>query len=360
MELALYHPQHGYYLGEVVRSAREGDFLTAPELHPVFGRVLARQLAQMWELLGRPARFTVREYGGGPGTLGLRVLEGLRADGSPLLEAIVYEPIETNPTHRRAMAGRFARAGFGDRLGEPRAEAGAEPVVGCIVANEFVDAMPIHRVEGGPTGRLRELHVTWRDGWFADESGEPSTLALAARFERLGVGLAPGQRGEVNLAMESWLDEVGATLQRGYLLVIDYGHPAKELYSLERSGGTLRAYRAHSAHADPYRAVGRQDLTAHVDVTSLVDLAGARGLAPLALTTQALFLVGGGLEKLLQEERARPGLDAASYLAMRSSIGRLLDPRALGAFRVLLFGRGVPADRLPSAFRDGGRAGDAA
>jgi SAM-dependent MidA family methyltransferase len=116
MDLALYHPQHGYYRGPTVRSAREGDFLTAAELHPIFGRVLARQLTEMWDLLERPAPFTVREYGAGPGTLGLTILEGLRTDGSESLGRLAYEPIEINAAHRATLADRFASAGVGDRL----------------------------------------------------------------------------------------------------------------------------------------------------------------------------------------------------------------------------------------------------
>jgi len=370
MELALYHPEHGYYLGSTVRSAREGDFLTAAELHPIFGRVLGRQLAEMWGLLGRPGTFTLREYGAGPGTLGLAVLEGLRADGSGLLEALAYEPIEVNPRHRQTLADRFAAAGLADRLelaetaaqpeGGPAAQpeggppaTGAPPgrrLVGCVLANEFIDALPVHRVEATVRGGLREVFVTWRNGWFAEEPGEPSTPDLSTYLEDLGISLARGQRAEINLAMAGWLDEVAGDLERGYVLVIDYGHPAAELYSAARAGGTLRAYRGHTAHGEPFRFVGKQDLTAHVDFTSVARWAGERGLTPLALTTQGRFLVAAGLEALLEAERSRPELHAEGYVALRASILRLLDPRAMGGFRVLLLGRAVPNDRVPSGF----------
>jgi SAM-dependent MidA family methyltransferase len=356
MDLALYHPEHGYYRGHTVRSAREGDFLTAAELHPIFGRVVSAQLTEMWELMGRPAPFTVREYGAGPGTLGLTVLEGLRADRSELLGQVIYEPIEINAAHRATLDHRFAAAGLGDRL-----VAGSEPfargrIVGAIIASEFIDAFPVHRIEGTARGGLRERFVTWRDGWFAEEAAEPSRAELAATLARVGIELAPGQHAEVNLAMGAWLDDVAAALERGYVLIVDYGYAAKELYGAERAGGTLRAYHAHTAHDDPFRFVGRQDLTAHVDFTTLARGAEARGLQALALTTQARFLIEAGLERLFAAERDRPDLEAETYVTLRASIVRLLDPRALGGFRVLLLGRGVPADRLPSGFREVGTA----
>jgi SAM-dependent MidA family methyltransferase len=328
--------------------------------------VLARQLTEMWDLMKRPAPFTVREYGAGPGTLGLALLEGLRADRSELRGQVAYQPIEINAAHRATLADRFTLAGFVDRLfaggetdrplaaGETGGPPMNGPMVGVIVANEFVDAFPVHRVQGAAGGGVRERFVTWRDDWFGEESGEPSRRELAATLAAVGIELAPGQQAEVDLAMGAWLDDLAASLKRGYVLVIDYGYPANELYTAERAGGTLRAYHAHTAHDDPFRFVGRQDLTAHVDFTTLARWADERGLETLALTTQAGFLVAAGLEHLFAAERDRSDLDAEAYLTLRASIARLLDPRALGGFRVLLLGRGVPTDRLPTGF--GGEA----
>jgi SAM-dependent MidA family methyltransferase len=359
MYLALYHPAHGYYMADAVRSAREGDFLTAAELHPIFGGVIAGQLAEMWDALEHPPRFTLREYGAGPGTLGLAIVRGLAADRPDVLDALIYEPIEVNPAHRRVIGDRFADAGLGEHLavGEPRAADGPESpdwsdqaaIVGCVLANEFVDAFPVHRVRGTEDG-IEEQYVTALDGGFGGEWAAPSTADLSGYLESDGVTLAPGQLAEIDLAAAEWLDDVSAALERGYLLVIDYGHPASELYSSKRFAGTLLGYQGHSVVDDPFAAVGRQDLTAHVDFTTLSRWAAERGLAPLASTTQARFLVDGALERLLGRERARPELGLEEYLALRSSIGRLLDPRALGGFGVLLFGRDVPADRVPSGF----------
>jgi SAM-dependent MidA family methyltransferase len=360
MALALYHPDHGYYLAETVRSAREGDFLTAAELHPIFGAVVAGQLAEMWDLLERPATFTLREYGAGPGTLGLTIVETLARERPEVLAAFRYEPVEVNPAHRRAISARFAAAGRGDNLVGPgdgprgASDGGAtERIVGCVLANEFVDAFPVHRVRGRIGGSFEESYVAWHDGRFVEGWDAPSTGDLAAYLDRAGVSLAPGQIGEIDLAAGPWLDEVSDALERGYLLVIDYGHPASELYSPKRFAGTLLGYRGHAVVDDPLVSVGRQDLTAHVDFTTLTASAADRRLVPLGSTTQARLLVDGDLERRLNEERERPDLSLEAYLAIRSSIGRLLDPRALGGFGVLLFGRGVPTDRLPTGLGGG-------
>jgi SAM-dependent MidA family methyltransferase len=349
MELALYHPEHGYYRGDVVRSAREGDFLTAGELHPIFARVVASQVVEMWELLDRPGLFTVREYGAGPGTLGLGIIETVAAERPDAVAALGYDPIELNAAHRRAIAERFAAAGHADALVSP----GDQALVGCVIANEFVDAFPVHRVRGsghGTGGDLEESYVAWRDGRFIEEWAAPSMPELTDYLQRVDVALEQGQIAEIDLAVGPWLAEVAAGLERGYLLVIDYGHPAHELYSTRRFAGTLLGYRGHAVVDDPLVSVGRQDLTAHVDFTTLSALAQEKGLDLVAQTTQARFLVDGGLERRLNDERERPDLSVEGYLALRSSIGRLLDPRALGGFGVLLFGRDVPHDRLPSGF----------
>lgn len=362
MDLALYQPEHGYYLGTTVRSAREGDFLTAPELHPIFGRVVARQIGEMWELLGRPARFTIREYGAGPGTLGVTILSELRDRSPAAFASMTYDPVEVNEAHRRTLLERFEATGLTDRLvvgGEavthdrPHRPSGdlGRPFVGCVIANEFLDALPVHLVEGAGGGAVREVFVTWRDGWLAEEVREPSSDELFAHLERSGIVLEAGQRAEVNLGTRDWLDEVAGVLERGYVVVIDYGHEAAELYAPKRRAGTLLGYRGHTVGSDPFAFVGRQDLTAHVDVTALKAWASERGLVPLVTTTQGRFLVDGGLEELLEEERSRPELGAEEYLALRASILRLLDPRALGGFQVVLLGRDVPRDRPPSGFR---------
>ena len=340
MELALYDPDGGYYRASAARPGRAGDFLTAPEAHPIFGAALARAVADAWDRVDRPAPFVLREYGAGTGTLGLAIVNGVRAERPDLAEVLRYEPIELEAARHDAIAARFEAAGLGAILdGSPR---GPRSIAGVVLANEVLDALPTHRVVGR-RGRLLEVFVGSVDGAFVDIVADPSTPALAQRLDDEGVGLVDGQRAEVCLALDRWVPDAVAGLDRGVALFIDYGYPARELYDpVRRRDGTLRAYLRHRVHDDPYVHLGRQDLTAHVDVTAVERAAVAAGLAHLGTTTQAEFLVGLGTEGLLRGIQADPATTLESYLAVRSALIRLLDPAAMGRFRVMAFARGWP------------------
>jgi Uncharacterized conserved protein len=349
MDLALYDPDGGYYRAETARPGRDGDFLTAPEAHPIFGAALARAVADAWDRLGRPDRFVLREYGAGTGTLALAILDGVGRERPDLGATIRYQPVEVEARRLDAIASSLTAAGHGATLDtsaqQANASAGAtndRPVDGFILANEVLDALPTHRLVMR-AGILREVMVGSRDGVFVDVEADPSSAALATRLDVEGVALADGQRAEVCLALDGWVGEVAAGVGRGVVLLIDYGYPARELYDpIRRRDGTLRAYLRHRVHDDPYTHVGRQDLTAHVDITAVECAASAAGLTHLGTTTQAEFLVGLGTEALLQAIQADPATTIEDYLAVRSALVRLLDPGAMGRFRVMAFGRDWP------------------
>jgi SAM-dependent MidA family methyltransferase len=353
MELALYDPDGGYYRAAAPRPGREGDFLTAPEAHPIFGHVLGRQLAEAWEALGRPLPFVVREHGAGTGALAEAVLRGLATDRSPLLAAIRYQAFEIDERRVVEFTERLGAAGFGN-LVEP---ADARPVAGAVVANEVLDALPVHRI-GMHDGRLLERHVDLDGDELVDAWAAPSTTALAERLADDGITLAEGQAAEVCLGLDGWVSGAVAGLQRGLLLVVDYGATAIELYDpARRPHGTLRAYVRHRVHDDVYRHVGRQDLTAHVDLTALERSMLAAGLTMIGSTTQAEFLIGSGVEELLRAVQADPATTMTAYVELRSALMRLLDPAAMGGFRVVAAGRAWPAGAALSgfAFRGPGR-----
>ena len=340
MDLALYDPDGGYYRSKDARPGRPGDFLTAPETHPIFGGTLSRFVEGTWVRLGRPARFVVREHGAGEGAMAIAILGALRDAGSDILHAIRYQPVEVDPKRVAGFDYFLSDAGFAGAV-EPADE---RQVTGIVLANEVLDALPVHRVVQRGS-ELLEVLVGLDGTRFIDVETAPSTPALFVRLAAEDVTLADGQRAEICLALDAWVAEAAAGLGRGILLLIDYGYPAVELYDPNRRrGGTLRAYVRHTVHDDPYAHVGRQDLTAHVDVDAVVRAAEAAGLAHLGTTTQAEFLVGLGMDERLRAIQTDPATTMESYLAVRSSVMRLLDPAATGRFRVMAFGRDWAAD----------------
>jgi SAM-dependent MidA family methyltransferase len=319
MDMALTEPGLGYYATSDQRPTRQGDFLTAPELHPFFGRCIGRLLTDVWVRMGEPDPFVVREWGAGRGTFSRSVADGLDADSSGLSKVLVWQPVDVPGRHPA-----------------PRDEA----ITGAVIANEYLDALPVHRlVRRGDT--VRERYVTWADGWFGEVEAELSDAALVAPLEGAGVSLVDGQLAEVRPAATAWLMDVAAVLGHGIVLVIDYGHSAAELYGPRRMAGSLVTYLDHVAGDDPFAAVGRQDITAHVDLTALEVSARNAGLDVLGSTTQARLLVELGLGELLSDLGRDPATSLDTYLEARSSVARMLDPRHLGGFRVLVFGRGV-------------------
>ena len=339
MELALYDPDGGYYRSSEARPGRAGDFLTAPELHPIFGEAVATQLAEIWERLDRPDPLTVAEHGAGTGALAEAVLRGLEGSGSELFDAIHYVPVEIDMRRIEAFTDRLAAAGFAERIGIT----GSGSFTGVVLANEVLDALPVHRI-GLRDGRLMERFVGIDEGGaFSDLWGEPSTAAIETRLADEGVELAEGQSAEVCLAVHDWIRTAVAPLERGLLLCFDYGAPARELYDpVRRPGGTVRAFARHRLSDDVHAHVGRQDLTAHVDLTALDDAAGATGLAGVGRTSQAEFLMGNGLEERLREVQASSATTLEEYTRLRSALVRLIDPAGMGGFHVLAYGRAWP------------------
>jgi SAM-dependent MidA family methyltransferase len=341
MELALYDPAGGYYRGAEPRPGRSGDFLTAPEAHPIFGQAVANQLVEVWERLDRPAPFVVHEHGAGTGTLAEAILRRLERSSPECLAVLRYVPVEIDARRLEAFGERLAAAGFADRItpaGEDR------PFSGVVLANEVLDALPVHRI-GVRDGSLAERFVALdADGRLVDAWGPPSTPALGERLHRDSVQLAEGQSAEVCLALDRWIAEAVRSLERGLLLLIDYGAHAGELYdAVRRPHGTVRAFVRHQVGDDLYGHVGRQDLTAHVDLTALGAAARAVALAPVGETSQAEFLIGNGAQALLQEVQADPSTTLAEYVELRSALMRLIDPAGMGGFRVTGFGRAWPA-----------------
>jgi SAM-dependent MidA family methyltransferase len=215
-------------------------------------------------------------------------------------------------------------------------------VVGCILSNELVDSFPVHRF-AVQDGRVREVYVTMEQGRVVEVLGEPSTPRLEERLSSLSLDLAEGFRGEVNLALVEWTEKISQVLQRGFVLTFDYGHLAQELYAPQRSRGTLRCYYRHVLGSDPYRRIGQQDITAHVDFTALMRSGEEHGLATVGFTVQRDFLRNLGFSALL-DSLGGMQLSQRERDANRMAMLDLVKPGEMGDFKVLAQARGLDHD----------------
>ncbi len=332
MTMALYHPLLGYYCSPREKMGRSGDYLTSPEVSPLFGVMVGRQLRQMWEAMGRPARFQIVETGAGTGALCRDILRWARRTAPELFEALEYLIVELSPT----LAGRQRDLAQGEGLAEEVrwAEALPDDIEGCLLSNELLDAMPVHRVavEGG---RLLETFVGWDGHCFVEEMRIPSSPEIETYFERLKILPGEGCRAEVNLEALRWVREAASALRRGFVLTFDYGYEARELFAQWRRDGTLLCFYHHNPSNDPYSRLGRQDMTSHLDFTSLRCAGEKAGLRTLGMVSQAEFLANLGISEALSP----PGegeTDLEDYFARRRAVIELLDPAGLGRIKVLV------------------------
>ncbi len=343
MELALYHPVHGYYVTREPMG-RRGDYLTSPEVHPLFGALVGRQLRELWEVMGRPARFDVIEYGPGTGLLARDILRWASTQDAAFTAAIRYVLIETSDTLRERQRRTLAALGLPEGAAS-WADALPEGIEGCVLNNEFLDALPVHRVTVRE-GRLLEVYVVRDGGGFAEALRPPSTPEIEAYFDRLGLRPGEGCGAEVNLAAVRWMRDVARALRRGFVLTFDYGYPAEELYAPWRTQGTLLCFYRHNPSTDPYARIGRQDITASVDFTTLMRTGEEEGLTTLGFTTQARFLAALGIGEAIERVQREDPSALEEYYARRRAVTELLDPAGLGRIRVLAQGRDVGTPRL--------------
>lgn len=296
MELALYHPEHGYYCAPGEKTGKAGDYLTSPQLSPLFGECLARFIGSG----------PVLELGAGDGALAAQL--------APRFE---YQIVERSPDFRARQRERAPAARWLDEV--------PEGFDGTVVSNELLDALPVHRLV-----RDRERYVRPD---FTEELAPYSTPRLAEYFRALN--LEPAGEAEVNLDALDLMALVYSRLKRGRVLTIDYGYEARELF-VDRPQGTFMTYFRHTANDNPYERVGHQDMTSHVDFTSLMAWGEAHGLRTAAFTTQADFLAGLGIGELLVQRQT----DVVEYTRTREAVISLLNPAGMGGFRVLVQEKG--------------------
>jgi SAM-dependent MidA family methyltransferase len=350
MQLVLYHPEYGYYNSDRPNIGKEGDFITSPHWGHDFAEVLAEQFVEMWEILDRPQNFAIVEMGAGTGNFAANLLQYLQPQYPDLFDILTYIIVEISPVLQAEQ--QQSLADFKAVKWCNWEEVANNSIVGCFFSNELVDAFPVHQfiLE---KGQIQEIYVTAVKNdrtvnEFIEVIGEVSTPKITEYFDCLGIDVSAsvyedGYRSEVNLVALDWMSTVAKKLQRGYLLTIDYGHPAHRYYNPRRREGTLQCYYRHRYHSNPYINVGRQDLTAHVDFTALEKQGELCGLNAIGFTQQAWFLMALGVGDRLASLSANYGevLDVATFLRRREGLHQLLDPMGLGGFGVLVQSKGL-------------------
>lgn len=346
MDMALYHPKWGYYMKPDARIGPRGDFYTSPHVHPLFGLAIGDQLAQMWNLLGQPCPFAIVEFGAGQGLLARDILDGLARRHPDCLDSTRYIIIERSPRlirqQRREMAASPLPPGSALWLERLDQLPDHGQLVGCMLSNEFVDALPVHRIRR-QEGQIQEIYVGYAKG-YTEITDDPSTPLLSSYFADLNVELEEGQEAEVNLAALSWLEEMARALDHGFILTIDYGYESQELYSPRFPRGTLMCYRQHQATENPYAYVGHQDLTSHVNFTGLMRKGGELGLRSTGFTDQMKFLIALGILQMAQEWNGGVGTE---HMKAKLAAKQLIMPGGMGEmFKVLVQHKGIDAPRL--------------
>lgn len=329
----LYAPGLGYYTAGNTKfgsALPTGDFTTAPEMTPVFGQVLARQVAEILNSAGTP---TVLEFGAGTGALAAALIPALQALGI----TVEYQILEVSADLKARQAERL-KAWSEQVTWLDALPAGFE---GCVLANEVLDAMPVTLFRWNEAGQLTELGVQAAPDtqppftWAERPAGAELLATVAERMPPL-----PGYRSEINLQAEAWVRQLGNWLKRGAALLIDYGFPQREYYHPQRADGTLMCHFRHHSHDQPLVLAGIQDVTAHVDFTAMADAALAGGLDVLGYTSQARFLLNAGLPSVLEDLVARP--DSSASQADLSAVQKLVSEAEMGElFKVLAVGRDI-------------------
>jgi SAM-dependent MidA family methyltransferase len=336
MGMALYDPEHGYYAKGPGRTGRAGDFFTSVSVGPVFGELLAGQFCEVWEQLGKPAPFAVIERGASDGAFARDVLTWAsvkRSDFSAALRYRIDEPLAALEAVQRETLAPFLHQvewGFG------------EPVTGVFFANELLDAIPFRRVRWTGT-EWCELLAGIDDGNnFTWVESEPRDRATVRRLQALGTEFPAGYATEIAPAVASEMRLASSLVERGALFFIDYGYASADYYNPLRTTGTLRCYRGHKAHEDPFDAVGETDITAHVDFSFAARAASAAGCTLLGFLDQSRFLTGAAAATLRDMEGSAPDTQAAKWLRQFQTLSH---PGQLGrSFQVLALGKGLPSD----------------
>jgi len=326
MEMALYYPELGYYR----RSAPMDDFYTSADVNPIFGKILARFIYDEWKNgLKTEENFSIVELGAGWGKLASDIIEWLSANAPDCFNKLKYTCVESSGLRRKKCSELNAK--FGNKV-EIRQDFGfaERSISGIVLSNEFFDAIPFDRVVK-QNGRLREV--------FIDDTLKEITLTpskdISEYFDWLGHEPPEGCRGEAHPPLRSWMRKIAKALRKGTILSVDYGYVSQELYSDIRPEGTALCHFRHETNREFYKNIGLQDITAHINFTTLVKEAKTWGMESSPLRTQSEFLIDNGLAEMLDAIRSE--IDPRKNLKASSAVKSLIHPEGMGGvFKVLV------------------------
>ena len=340
MAAALYHREHGYYTSQRLRTGRAGDFFTSVSTGPVFGQIMAGEFCAAWERLGKPDGFTIVEAGANDGQFALDVLTWAGQHRPDFLKSLRYQIDEP-----LAMAVSIQQKTLVSYQAHVTHDAVDTALHGCYFANELLDAVPCRRVRF-TGGQWRELHVGLdADQHFCWLEREPEDRALMKRLAWMGNEFPEGYTTEIAPAVASHLRLAASRLEQGYFFFADYGYPARDYYAPHRTTGTLRCYRQHRAHEDPFDAVGETDLTAHVDFSLAATTAVQSGCEVLGFLDQSRFLTAAAAQTLKEMKQA-----PVAGTAWQRQFQTLTHPAHLGQkFHFLVLGKGVSGLPRPTS-----------
>lgn len=342
MRMVLYHPEHGYYNSDRECIGRFGDYYTSPTLHSMFGELIAKQIEEMWRLMGEDA-FTIVEMGANRGWLCHDILRWVKKEYPGFYHKLSYIIIEANPyakesqksllnslelsTSEKVSWHTYTENGFSSGR-----------IQGCFLSNEFVDALPVHRIKI-KNQIPRELYVGYNGRNFFEIEDAVSTQALEEYLNASHVQLREGHVYEINLDAVKWLKHISEKLQKGFVLTIDYGDTADKLQQGNGTGGMLRCFHKHTVNRDYYERLGEQDITTHVDFTSLMNAGELVGLKVTGFTKQSHYLIALGILKRLN----MVSNDMNTILKVKN----LFHPEGMGdVFKVLIQHKNIDDPRL--------------
>jgi SAM-dependent MidA family methyltransferase len=346
MNLCLYDSEFGYYNSDKIIIGNQGDFFTSASLSSDFGELLAIQLEEFWQVLGKPSNFKLVEMGAGNGNLALAIINYILnhyPDFSSNLEYIIIEKSQTlKLTQQQLLLDNFP-----NRISIKWKDWNSIPddsIIGCFFSNELIDAIPVHLIRYSQK-KLEEIYLTENNNQLVIKYDSLSTKNISNYFKMIGIDFQgeiypDNYQTEVNLQAIDWLKQVFTKLKQGYLLTIDYGYTAKKYYHPQRSQGTLKCYYQHHHHDNPYVNIGSQDMTSHVNFTALEKYGDFLGLNNLKYTKQALFLMSLGLGDRLNE-LSNGKISLTEILKRRQQLHSLINPEGLGNFGVLLQSKNI-------------------